>query len=88
MPKDIGQITKELQEEIWTIQPRGIHPFVVMPMNVHDEIQCPVLDTKDTDQVKHIDRVDFLVNAKVQSYKHLIPLIKMDWKTGLESWGH
>ena len=36
-----GQMTKELQARIWDLQPGGIGDWLVMPMNIHDEIQCP-----------------------------------------------
>ena len=54
-------VTKEVQAEIWTLQPYGVHKFHVQPMNVHDEIQCPCLP-------ELVDKVAELVKAKVESY--------------------
>ena len=75
-----GQITKELQNKVWGLQPTGIYPWVVMPMNIHDELQCPHLPevTKE---------VEDLVNEFVEDYKDQIPMIGMTWKTNLDNWG-
>jgi hypothetical protein len=74
-----SQITKKLQRELWSIQPSGVHPFMIMPLNVHDEIMAPTrpsLATKVTD----------IVNRVVDSYVPVVPLIGMDWTNGLGSW--
>jgi hypothetical protein len=75
-----GEITKELQALIWTVQPCGVSDWIVMPMNVHDEIECPT-------HPNAILQVTHLVNQRIEELKSLIPLIKMDWKTNLKSWG-
>ena len=61
------------------LQPCGIHKWCVQPMNVHDEIMCvhePSLGmvVKDT------------VEQTIESYREVIPLIKMNWKTNLANW--
>lgn len=75
-----GQITKELQGAIWKIQPSGTFPWLVLPMNIHDEIQCPC-DHEVVDKVKGV------VNKCVEAYRDKVPLISMKWKTNLKSWG-
>ena len=74
-----AQITKEVQAEIWKLQPVGIHEWRVRTLNIHDEIMC-VHDPAIGDAIKMI------VDSRVESYREMIPLIKMDWKIGLKDW--
>lgn len=70
-----AHITKEVQLAIWGLQPPGIHPWKVQPLNVHDEVECPTSKPlNDT------------VQAKVQEFLPLIPPLKLDWQSGLSSW--
>ena len=75
-----AQITKEVEVNIWTVQPHGVHGWRVVPMNIHDEVMCPTKN-EYTKQVKEI------VNRSVESYKPQVPSIAMDWQIGLKSWG-
>lgn len=70
-------ITKELQRSLWDLQPVGVHPWRVRPMQVHDEIQCPRIPSLDLRPT---------VASVVDQYRARIPLLKMDWLTGLKSW--
>jgi hypothetical protein len=72
-------VTKRVQRKIWDVQPAGIGPWKVRPMNVHDEILC-VCDKEVVERVKDI------VNETVESFRPVIPLIKMVWKTNMKSW--
>jgi len=72
-------ITKKLQCEIWTLQPAGIHPWFVRPLNVHDEVM------NVSDPIIACD-VKTIVNKFVNGKKNVIPLIQMEWKQGLSSW--
>ena len=74
-----AEITKKLQYDVWALQPVGIHPFKVIPMQCHDEVLTPYLKGMG-EQVKKI------VDGTVESYRELIPLIKMYFKTGMKSW--
>lgn len=74
-----ADITKRLQAELWTLQPAGIQGFKVMPMNVHDEVMCPMIPSLQ-------DEAQQLVYKFVDGYKPLIPLIRIDWKKDLTSW--
>lgn len=67
--------TKRLQRRIWNHQPHGVHEFVVLPMNIHDEIMCP----SKIDLTPTVD--DF-----VTEMKEVIPLICIKWKTKLKDW--
>ena len=73
-----AQITKRVQRRIWDIQPSGIGEWLVQGMNIHDEIMC---------NVKKGLNVKEVVDKAVEEYKKTIPLIKMEWKTNLKSWG-
>jgi hypothetical protein len=72
-------ITKELQREVWDIQPEGIEQWLVMPYNGHDELQCPA-------QPKVVPLVKQKVESFIVRMKSLIPLIAMTWKENLGSW--
>lgn len=72
-------ITKLTQRKIWDIQPPGIGEWIVQPMNIHDEIQCPTKPGYE----KIVEQV---VNDAVESVRPKVPLIKIDWQTGLKSW--
>lgn len=72
-------ITKELQCKMWEIQPAGVHPWQLTPFNIHDEIMCPALPV-------HKPRLKQIVQDFVKSKKPLIPLIKMDFSTSMQTW--
>lgn len=74
-----AQITKELQNNIWKHQPSGIHDWLVQPMNIHDEVLCR------TDE-RIVDEVSKTVSTTVESFRPVVPMIGMDWKTTLENW--
>lgn len=71
--------TKDVQVAIWDLQPHGVHPFCVRPMNIHDEIQCPCLP-------EFVDRVAEIVKSTVEKFRPTVPLIRMDWAKHLNSW--
>ena len=72
-------ITKGLECEIWKEQPAGIHKWIVMPMNIHDEVMCPTAPN-------HTESVGLRVDNYVNGLKDRVPLIAMEWRTGLETW--
>jgi hypothetical protein len=72
-------ITKEVERKIWEVQPAGVHKFRVIPMNVHDEIQCPTLP-------EYVDQVASIVRETVETFRPKVPLIRMDWQKHLNSW--
>jgi DNA polymerase I-like protein with 3'-5' exonuclease and polymerase domains len=74
-----GDITKELQGEIWTVQPSGISDWLVMPLNIHDELECPT-------HPDSILQVTHIVNEYIKRRKQIIPLMGMEWKTHMKSW--
>lgn len=74
-----GQITKACQRKVWDIQPSGVHPLLVAPLNVHDEILS----------VTHPDYVDVVADAvkkEVESYRDCVPLIGITWNKEMDNW--
>lgn len=74
-----AQITKQVQRKVWDLQPSGVGPWMVTPMNVHDEILA-VCDPSVADKVKET------VDAAVESVRPRVPLIEMVWKKELKTW--
>jgi len=74
-----AEITKKVQRRIWDIQPGGINHWRVQPLNIHDEILSPT-------HPQYIEEVKSIVNETVKSFEEKVPLIKMEWKTRLNSW--
>lgn len=74
-----AEITKNVQAAIWELQPAGPHPFIVMPMNIHDEIMTPT-------NPAYTDQVTEKVNTAVEKYRSIIPLIAIAWEECLASW--
>jgi len=72
-----AEITKNVERRIWDLQPDGVKEWKVIPMNIHDEIMCPTTIPEEV-----ASRVDEAVN----SYKELVPLIKIDWSQKINSW--
>lgn len=70
-------ICKELQVKLWNNQPYGVAPWVVVPMNVHDELEAA-----------RRRALSFLTQVVefVESYRALVPHINMEWKEGIQSW--
>jgi DNA polymerase I-like protein with 3'-5' exonuclease and polymerase domains len=74
-----AQITKRVQRKVWDIQPCGVNPWVVQPMNIHDELMCPTLPEK-------CGEVKAAVDDAVESFRDTVPLIKMEWDSNLTTW--
>jgi hypothetical protein len=72
-------ITKHLQRRIWDVQPSGVNPWRVAPINVHDE----VLSVTDP---TYVDEVTDIVVEVVESYRDKVPLIGMKWIKSMANW--
>lgn len=71
-------ITKAVQCAIWSIQPAGVHKWLVRPFQIHDEIQCataPEVEEKVMDAVYNT----------VEKFRYLVPLIGIDFGR-IDSW--
>jgi hypothetical protein len=74
-----AQITKRMQRRIWDFQPCGAGPWMVAPINIHDEVMC----------VTHpsiIKQVTRLVQGVVESYRPQVPLIGITWDEDMDHW--
>ena len=74
-----GQITKKLEVEAWSVQPAGCREWVIMLLNIHDELLATCVP-------EVIDLVKEKVDTTVESFRPKIPLISMKWKTYLKDW--
>lgn len=74
-----AQITKALQRRLWDLQPSGINNWRVQPLNIHDEIMCPMVP-----EVAPAAKV--LVDSFIEEMKPKVPLIGMKWGVGMKSW--
>lgn len=72
-------IAKEVQRSVWNLQPVGVHLWVVQPMNIHDEIECPA--------AKRLQgQIRETVQATVQRFRPQVPLLAIDWVDNIPNW--
>jgi DNA polymerase I-like protein with 3'-5' exonuclease and polymerase domains len=74
-----AQITKIVQRHIWDIQPFGYNSWVVQPINIHDEIM-------NSTHPEYVDRVEQVVKGTINELTTVVPLLEMEWHSGLSSW--
>ena len=74
-----AEITKHVERQVWDLQPCGVHPLIVCPLNIHDEIA--VVSVPEVAQ-----QVEDTIQAGVSHFRPKVPLIKMDWKQNVKSW--
>lgn len=74
-----AQITKDVQRSIWDIQPHGANEWVVVPLNIHDEVLAPT-------KIGYEEKVKDKVLTTVEKYRDRVPLIEIGWSTKLDSW--
>jgi hypothetical protein len=68
-----AQITKSVQRCIWDLQPVGVNPLVVAPLNIHDEIMCAT-------HPDYIEPVADAVEIAIEAFRSRVPLLGMEWK--------
>lgn len=74
-------ITKIIQAGIWNkFQPDGIHEFMVMPLNIHDEVLSPT-HPSICEAVR-----EFVNETNDAIMKDKVPMLAMDWKIGIPDW--
>jgi hypothetical protein len=72
-------VCKELEAAIWSLQPPGFHPWIVAPLNMHDEIVVA--------HAPHVaGRLQATVNEQIERFREIIPLLAMGWKQNLSNW--
>jgi len=74
-----AHITKQVQKNIWDLQPSGVGEWIVQPMNIHDEIMCPT-------HPDHVGTITKVVSDTVEEFRPKVPLIEIDWGNDLNSW--
>jgi hypothetical protein len=74
-----AEITKIVQRRIWDMQPCGAHEWLVLFINVHDEI--PTV-TKSG----YKDKVKTVVTDTIEELKEYVPLLSINWKTDVDNW--
>jgi DNA polymerase I-like protein with 3'-5' exonuclease and polymerase domains len=72
-------LTKLLQGKIWELQPSGAAPWVVQPLQIHDEILCPTLPER-------VEEANKIVADFIQEYRAIVPLLEIEWKDTLSTW--
>ena len=72
-------ITKNVQRNIWNLQPGGVYPWRVRTLNVHDEIHTVT-------RPEYVEDVAEIVNTTVESYREQVPLIEIEWNKEERSW--
>lgn len=74
-----AEITKGTQANIWELQPVGANPWIVQPMNIHDEIMCSTA-------AGHEKAVEEKAKESVVNYSKEIPLLAIDWFNRIPNW--
>jgi DNA polymerase I-like protein with 3'-5' exonuclease and polymerase domains len=72
-------LTKELQTELWQLQPPGCEEWKLLLLNVHDELMVPTIPALSSTIQNRVD-------AFVDRRSTLVPLLKMKWLKGLKTW--
>src|SRR5208283_739006 len=74
-----AEITKAVQRRLWDLQPAGVHPLRLAPLNVHDELMVvadPSIVHDITGSVREV----------VESFRTHVPLLGMSWFEAMENW--
>lgn len=74
-----ASITKELQRELWDLQPVGINPAFILPLNIHDEIVACVRNGLEK-------KTETVVSSFLTRYRKYVELLEMDWKVRIPNW--
>jgi DNA polymerase I-like protein with 3'-5' exonuclease and polymerase domains len=74
-----ADLTKELQFDLWSLQPVGVNEWAIMTLNVHDEIVAP-------SKPELRETCKLTVDNFCERRRSLIPFLKMEWATNLPDW--
>lgn len=72
-------LTKRLECKLWEMQPHGIAPWQIIPMNIHDEVMAPTRENR-----KH--EVIPLVNEFIVANREHVPLLAMSCHIDMKTW--
>jgi len=68
-----------MQSHVWEMQPRGIHPFVLTLMSIHDELAV-------VSEASEVSGIRDRVADKVAEQRETVPLTSIEWFTNNKSW--
>jgi DNA polymerase I-like protein with 3'-5' exonuclease and polymerase domains len=74
-----AEITKAVQRRLWDLQPAGVHPLMLSPLNVHDELMVVA-------NPSIVHDITGCVRDVVESYRAKVPLVGMTWFEGMDNW--
>lgn len=74
-----AELIKRLEAAVWTLQPAGVHDWVVRPMNNHDELMVPCKKSVE-------GKVKKIVTEFIEDARKTIPLFNIKWKRQA-NWG-
>ncbi|TRZ53748.1 MAG: hypothetical protein D4S01_00720 [Dehalococcoidia bacterium] len=74
-----AELTKQLQAELWEIQPAGICSWQAQIMNVHDELMMVT-------RAEHCARAKEIVDKFIVDSSAIIPLVGMSWQEDIDDW--
>lgn len=72
-------ITMGLHYRVWGVQPRGVHPFKLSLMSIHDELQ--VVSGPEMIEPIFNEAATYVTEIEAQ-----VPLISLEWAHGMKSW--
>ena len=72
-------ITMGLHYRVWDLQPRGIRPFKLCLMSIHDELQV-------VSPPEMADEVFGAAAGYLEEVEARVPLISLEWASDLKSW--
>jgi len=74
-----AEICKNLQADLWRLQPQGCHKFRIAPINVHDEVNCEHLPDMR-------EEIADVITKHVAEYRKHVPLLTLEWTWDAENW--
>jgi hypothetical protein len=74
-----AEITKSVQRRLWDLQPAGVHPLMLAPLNVHDELMVVAMPAI-------VPNITANVREVVESFRGHVPLVGMTWYEGMDNW--
>lgn len=72
-------VCKRVQRKAWDVQPAGVHPWRVAPLNVHDELQAATAP-------EAVDELTDAIVDAVESLRSMVPLLGLKWSKNNNNW--
>ena len=74
-----AEITKSVQRRLWDLQPAGVHPLMLAPLNIHDELMVVA-------KPSIVESITTTVRQVVESFRDKVPLVGMTWFSEMSNW--